>query len=156
MDSKWLRFGHLRGTGSADYWPRRSSSVIRRVLHQGPRRAEFPRSLIEGGKGFGGAAFDEEDALFPTHHGTAKAAVEIRSVLQGYMASGAALEFDRQVAFETGDIALVQNAWTLTTAGGDKVRGVTVEVARRQFDVVWKYVIDSPDGAVLLGDRAGP
>jgi hypothetical protein len=72
------------------------------------------------------------------------------------MASGAALEFDRQVAFETGDIALVQNAWTLTTAGGDKVRGVTVEVARRQFDVVWKYVIDSPDGAVLLGDRAGP
>ena len=94
----------------------------------------------------------EAEALFPTHHGTARGADEIRTVLQGYIESGAALDFDRQVAFETGDLALIQNAWTLTTAGGDKATGVTVEVARKQPDGTWKYVIDSPDGAALLGD----
>lgn len=94
----------------------------------------------------------EEDAVFPNHHTTAKGIEQIRPVLLGYIDSGAALEFDRQVVFETGDIALVQNAWILTTAGGDEVSGVTVEVARKQPDGTWKYVIDSPDGAALLSD----
>lgn len=57
------------------------------------------------------------------------------------------LLFGGQVAF---DLALVQNVWTLTTASGDTSNGVTVEVARRQSDGRWKYVIDSSDGAALL------
>ena len=93
----------------------------------------------------------EEDAIFPNHHTTAQGGEQIRAVLQGYIDSGAKLRFDRQVAFETGDIALVQNAWTLTTVSGDEVTGVTVEIARKQPDGRWKYVIDSPDGAALLG-----
>lgn len=92
----------------------------------------------------------EENAVFPNHHGTHKGAEQIRPVLQGYIDSGASIEFNHQVAFETGDIALVQNAWTLTTAGGDEITGVSVEVARRQSDGSWKYVIDSPDGAALV------
>jgi|LGVF01.2.fsa_nt_gb ketosteroid isomerase-like protein len=94
----------------------------------------------------------EEDAVFPNHHTTAHGADQIRIVLQGYIDSGAKLEFDRQIAFETGDLALVQNEWTLTATGGDKATGVTVEVARKQSDGLWKYVIDSPDGAALLKD----
>ncbi|RYH11369.1 nuclear transport factor 2 family protein [Tropicimonas sp. IMCC6043] len=97
-------------------------------------------------------ALYEEDAVFPNHHGAFKGAAQIRSVLQGYIDSGATIEFNRQVAFETGDIALVQNGWTLTTTGGDTVKGVSVEVARKQSDGTWKYVIDSPDGEALLGD----
>ena len=93
----------------------------------------------------------EQDAVFPNHHGSFKGAAQIRPVLQGYIDSGAKIEFNRQVAFETGDIALVQNGWTLTTTGGDTVTGVSVEVARKQPDGTWKYVIDSPDGAALLG-----
>lgn len=93
----------------------------------------------------------EEGAVFPNHHGTHKGAEQIRPVLQGYIDSGAKIEFNLQVSFEAGDIALVQNAWTLTTSGGDEVTGVSVEVARRQSDGSWKYVIDSPDGAALLG-----
>ena len=93
----------------------------------------------------------EDDAVFPTHHGTANGIDQIRAVLQGYIASGAKLVFTDQVAFETGDLALVQNAWTLTTASGDTATGVTVEIARKQSDGNWKYVIDSPDGAALLG-----
>lgn len=76
----------------------------------------------------------EEDAVFPTHHGTAKGAEQIRPVLRGKIDSGAKIEFDRQLAFETGGLALVQDAWTLTTTGGDRVTGVTVEVAREQSD----------------------
>ena len=93
----------------------------------------------------------EEDAVFPTHRGTAKGSAEIRAVLQGYIDSGASLSFTGQIGFETGDLALIQNAWTMTTATGDTATGVTVEVARRQPDGRWKYVIDSPDGAALLG-----
>ena len=93
----------------------------------------------------------EDGAVFPTHHGTANGIVQIRAVLQGYIDSGAKLVFTDQVAFETGDLALVQNAWTLTTASGDMATGVTVEIARKQSDGNWKYVIDSPDGAALLG-----
>ena len=92
----------------------------------------------------------EENAIFPNHHTIAKGKEQIRAVLEGYINSGAKLRFDRQIAFETGDIALVQNAWTLTTVSGDEVTGVTVEIARKQPDGRWKYVIDSPDGAALL------
>ena len=92
----------------------------------------------------------EEGAVFPNHHGTAKGRDQIRVVLQGYVDSGAKLDFSGQVAFETGDLALVQNAWTMTPVSGDKATGVTVEVARKQPDGRWKYVIDSPDGAALL------
>ena len=93
----------------------------------------------------------EDDAVFPTHHGTANGIDQIRAVLQGYIDSGAKLVFTDQVAFETGDLALIQNAWPLTTASGDTATGVTVEIARKQSDGNWKYVIYSPDGAALLG-----
>lgn len=96
-------------------------------------------------------ALYEENAVFPNHHGTYKGADQIRPVLQGYIDSGARIEFNRQVAFETGDLALIQNGWTLTTSGGDEITGVSVEVARKQLDGSWLYVIDSPDGAALLG-----
>ncbi len=94
----------------------------------------------------------EENAVFPNHHGTFTGTEQIRPVLQGYIASGARIVFNRQVAFDTGDLALVQNGWTLTTTGGDTVTGVSVEVARKQPDGTWKYAIDSPDGAALLHD----
>jgi ketosteroid isomerase-like protein len=95
-------------------------------------------------------ALYESGAVFPTHHGEARGPEEIRRVLQGYISSGAKIVFDRQVAFEAGDIAMIQNGWTLTTTGGEEVTGISVEVARRQDDGSWKYVFDSPDGAALL------
>lgn len=63
----------------------------------------------------------EDDAIFPNHHTIAKGVERIRPVLQGYIDSGATLEFGRQVAFEIGDIALVQNAWVLTTTSCEQV-----------------------------------
>jgi ketosteroid isomerase-like protein len=46
------------------------------------------------------------------------------------------------------DIALMSNSWRLTlTAGGDNASGIdgtSMEVARRQPDDGWLYVIDNP------------
>jgi len=83
-------------------------------------------------------ALYEGDRVFPNHHGTFRGPEQIRPVLQGNLDSGAMIEFDRQTAFETGDLALVQNAWTLTNSGGEKVTGVSAEIAKKQSDGTWK------------------
>jgi ketosteroid isomerase-like protein len=44
---------------------------------------------------------------------------------------------------ETGDTALLSNAWTIE-ADGTPLSSVTAEVARRQVDGSWLYVIDTP------------
>ena len=46
-------------------------------------------------------------------------------------------------AIEAGDLAILSNEWTLT-AGAQSLSGVTAEVARRQPDGGWLYVIDHP------------
>ncbi|MCW2675457.1 MAG: hypothetical protein JWR70_497 [Modestobacter sp.] len=46
-------------------------------------------------------------------------------------------------AIEAGDLAVLSNEWTLT-AGGETMSAVTAEVARRQPDGGWLYVIDHP------------
>ena len=46
-------------------------------------------------------------------------------------------------AIETGDLAILSNAWTYT-AGDLTMGATTAEVARRQADGGWLYVIDHP------------
>jgi uncharacterized protein (TIGR02246 family) len=46
-------------------------------------------------------------------------------------------------ALEVGDLAVLSNAWTLT-AGDQTMSAVTAEVARRQPEGGWLYVIDHP------------
>jgi ketosteroid isomerase-like protein len=122
------------------------------VAHSATERIRLFSKCFAAGDIDGLLRLYEENAVFPNHHGTFSGADQIRPVLQGYIDSGARIEFNRQIAFETGDLALVQNGWTLTTTGGDTVTGVSVEVARKQPDGTWKYAIDSPDGAALLHD----
>ncbi len=100
-------------------------------------------------------ALYETGALMPTNYGTAVGADRIREVLQGYINSGASLKFIRTIAFEAGDVALIHNEWMMQLAGGKQLGGVTAEVARRQPDGTWRYLINSPDGAALLAG-SGP
>ena len=44
---------------------------------------------------------------------------------------------------EAGDLAILSNEWTLT-AGGESMSAITAEVAQRQADGGWLYVIDNP------------
>jgi uncharacterized protein (TIGR02246 family) len=46
-------------------------------------------------------------------------------------------------AIEAGDLAILSNEWTLT-AGDQSLSAVTAEVARREPDGGWLYVIDHP------------
>jgi uncharacterized protein (TIGR02246 family) len=46
-------------------------------------------------------------------------------------------------AMEAGDLAVLSNEWTLT-AGDQSLSAVTAEVARREPDGGWLYVIDHP------------
>ncbi len=98
-------------------------------------------------------ALFEADALMPTSYGTATGTDRIHEMLKGYIDSGSRLRFKRAIAFESGDVALIQNEWTMQLEGGKELSGVTAEVARRQPDGTWKYLINSPDGAALLTDR---
>ncbi|SFQ01014.1 conserved hypothetical protein [Geodermatophilus dictyosporus] len=44
---------------------------------------------------------------------------------------------------EAGDLAILSNKWTLT-AGGESMSAITAEVAQRQPDGGWLYIIDNP------------
>jgi ketosteroid isomerase-like protein len=54
-----------------------------------------------------------------------------------------------QYVIEHGDIALLSNRWT-SVVGEDEISATSAEVARRQSDGTWKYVIDNPDSAGVL------
>ena len=54
-----------------------------------------------------------------------------------------------QYVIEHGDIALLSNRWT-SVGLEDEISATTAEVARRQRDGTWKYVIDNPDSAGVL------
>ena len=64
--------------------------------------------------------------------------------------SGAKLVFGESLVFTAGDLALIHTPWTLRMPDGSSPEGATAEVARRQSDGSWKYVIDNPDGTALL------
>ncbi len=96
------------------------------------------------------AALFEPGALMLTSYGTATGTDGVREALKGYIDSGARLRYLKAISFESGDVALIQNEWTMQLAGGMELSGVTAEVARRQPDGTWKYLISSPDGAALL------
>jgi len=92
----------------------------------------------------------EEGAVFPTPGGTSTGHDEIRTTLKAYLDSGAKLEFGQSLVFSMGDLALIHTPWTMTMPTGATNEGATAEVARRQPDGTWLYVIDNPDGTALL------
>ena len=92
----------------------------------------------------------EEDAVFPTPHGTSTGHDEIRATLKAYLDSGAQLVFGESLVFSAGDLALIHTPWTMRMPDGSAPEGATAEVVRRQSDGRWKYIIDNPDGTALL------
>jgi ketosteroid isomerase-like protein len=70
---------------------------------------------------------------------------EIREIWSGFVALGGNITMVTRYAVEVEDVALLSNSWTFQGAGMT-FSAATAEVARRQPDGSWRYVIDNPFG----------
>lgn len=74
----------------------------------------------------------------------------IREALSGFLAMKPRMTLEARTLAEAGGIALTTSKWVLEGTGPDgkpmKVEGHSAEVARRQPDGTWLFVIDNPHG----------
>lgn len=86
----------------------------------------------------------EPDARMVRDDGSvAKGLDAIREIWAGLVAVGGQIRMTTRYVVETGDTALLSNSWTFEVEG-TSFSGVTAEVARRQADDSWLYLIDNP------------
>jgi uncharacterized protein (TIGR02246 family) len=67
----------------------------------------------------------------------------IREQYAGMLQPDGRMTLRTRYTLEIGDLAVLSNAWTFT-AGDQTMSAVTHEVARRQSEGGWLYVIDHP------------
>jgi ketosteroid isomerase-like protein len=92
----------------------------------------------------------EDDAWLFGPSGPVQGTDAIRGAWTEMLAMAAGpIQMVTQYVIEQGDIALLSNRWT-STIGEDEISAATAEVARRQSDGTWKYLIDNPDAAGVL------
>lgn len=113
--------------------------------------ATFER-LFNAGDLEGLLALYEPDALLVSGPGQSVCdAAGRRAALAGFLALKGRIRLETRHLLRNGDLALLSNAWRLEATdpqGAPLVlTGRTSEVARRQPDGRWLYVIDHPNGA---------
>jgi ketosteroid isomerase-like protein len=86
----------------------------------------------------------EPDATMVLMDGsTVTGTAAIREELAAILALQGRMTLRGRYVVEAGDLALLSNEWTLV-AGDRTMSAVTHEVARRQPDGSWRYVLDHP------------
>ena len=73
----------------------------------------------------------------------------IREALAGFLAMKPNVTLENKTLAQTNDIALCSANWHLTGTGPDgpiDMNGQSVEVARKQADGSWLFIIDNPFG----------
>jgi uncharacterized protein (TIGR02246 family) len=93
---------------------------------------------------------------------TATGLEAIREQWSGFLAMNGQMTIRSRFAIEAGNRAVLSNEWTYT-AGGQAMSAVTAEVAERQPDGGWLYVVDHPfagmeaeEAAALAASLAPP
>src|SRR5690349_20372031 len=97
-------------------------------------------------------ALYEPDAVFVAQPGqVARVLAAIGAALEGSLALQPSLNIEPAQVLQVGEIALLRSRWTLTGTGPDghpvQMAGEATDVARRQADGSWRYLIDHPWGA---------
>ena len=88
----------------------------------------------------------------PRREGTTapKRSEQARAALQGFLALKGRIMLNTKLVFTVGDLAYLSNTWSLSGTGPDgnpvSLGATTAEVARRQADGSWRYVIDNAWG----------
>ena len=95
------------------------------------------------------ALYEDNVCLIPQpHEQPAHGKAAIRKALDSYLALQPKIDFQITRVVQAGDIALLRSAWQLTGTGPDgsplQMAHESTDVARRQPDGSWKFVIDHP------------
>ena len=94
-------------------------------------------------------ALYEPDAVLHFPPGNVATGTEaIRATYEQALAGKPNIDLQPKSALEAGELALLTNGWTMSFTGPDgqpaTMTGMTAEVARRQADGSWLWVIDDP------------
>src|SRR5919106_5038619 len=97
------------------------------------------------------ALYEPEATLVPQPGAVAEGSPAIRESLRWFLDRRGRITLDTKLVLRVGDVAFLANRWSLT--GGTMPDGsparlgaATAEVARRQPDGTWLYVIDNAWG----------
>jgi uncharacterized protein (TIGR02246 family) len=67
----------------------------------------------------------------------------IREQWAALLGMGGVMTVRTRFAVDLGDLAMLSNSWTFR-AGAVEMSGTTAEIARRQSDGTWLYIVDHP------------
>lgn len=102
------------------------------------------------------ALYEPDAALIPTPGVVAIGLDQIGPALQEFLDLGGKISLDTKEVVTVGDLAYLSNRWSLTGTNPDgtplQMGAVTAEVARRQDDGSWLYVIDNAIGDAAAGE----
>jgi uncharacterized protein (TIGR02246 family) len=91
--------------------------------------------------------YEEDCALVGAPGAVASGPEQVKAGLEGLLALKGQARLTTRDVVQAGDLALLSCWWTLAGTGPDgqpvSIGGVTAEVARRQPDGRWLYVIDN-------------
>lgn len=102
------------------------------------------------------ALYEPDAALIPEPGVVVHGVDQIGPALKGFLDIGGKMKLDTKKVVIVGDLAYLMNRWSLTATNDDgsplEMGAVTAEVARRQADGSWLYVIDNAVGDLAAGD----
>jgi uncharacterized protein (TIGR02246 family) len=94
--------------------------------------------------------YERDAALIPQPGSVAHGTDQVRAALEQYLALQGRITLETKLVVEVGDLAYLSNTWSLRGTGADgqplTLGATTAEVARRQADGTWRYVIDNAWG----------
>src|SRR3954454_13588754 len=97
------------------------------------------------------ALYEPDAALVPQPGAVAEGTAAIRDSLRWFLDRGGRITLETKLVVSVGELAYLSNRWSLTEAtmpdgSSAELGAVTAEVARRQDDGSWRYVIDNAWG----------